>query len=39
MLALSILAVPLVGEAQYKAGKVPRVGILNFGHGAGCARK
>ena len=29
VLSLSILAVPFVGEAQYKAGKVPRVGILN----------
>jgi putative ABC transport system substrate-binding protein len=29
MLALSILAVPFVGEAQYRTGKVPRVGILN----------
>jgi putative ABC transport system substrate-binding protein len=29
MLALSILAVPFVGEGQYRTAKVPRVGILN----------
>jgi putative tryptophan/tyrosine transport system substrate-binding protein len=29
LLSLSVLAVPFVGEAQYKAGKVPRIGILN----------